>query len=233
MFPIGTDQLSISEIAKYWSREIMPPASKWEIAALLQGAWWRGEVIGIAPVDRLECLKRLFKLSEQNKNLGVVFIAGNSKGPPEIKEFVSGDAVIDLRPRIRIPSTNIAKWNEKLCREAFDALGSSPEAMPDVIPALSAIKINRAEFKEWIAKRGYACPTFWGNSKKVSAGGILGKRPRIKAYLKNTFPKGVPAPSLCPRKALQVDLIKWDKSLAPLDQGTLKTAIDEYNAKLS
>jgi hypothetical protein len=40
----------------------------------------------------------------------------------------------------------------------------------------------------------------------------------------------VPAPELCPRKALRADLLKRDPGLKPLDDVTLKSAIDKYNA---
>src|SRR5262249_46966665 len=35
-----------------------------------------------------------------------------------------------------------------------------------------------------------------------------GKQPRIKAHLAELFPKGVPNPAYCPRKALKADLLK-------------------------
>jgi hypothetical protein len=58
-----------------------------------------------------------------------------------------------------------------------------------------------------------------------------GKQSRIIKHLSEMFPnKRVPDPSDCPRKALRVDLLKRDRSLDPLNLGTLKTAIDTYNA---
>jgi hypothetical protein len=39
----------------------------------------------------------------------------------------------------------------------------------------------------------------------------------------------VPDPAQKPRKALKSDLITWDPTLKPLDEATLKKAIDEYN----
>jgi len=60
----------------------------------------------------------------------------------------------------------------------------------------------------------------------------IGKRPRIKNYLSNHFADGVPDPGLCPRNALRADILKADPSLEPLDEATLKSAIDEYNAEV-
>jgi hypothetical protein len=60
-----------------------------------------------------------------------------------------------------------------------------------------------------------------------------GKQPRIKAHLTAMFPNGVPDPAHCPRKALKADLLKRDPSLNPLDEATLKSAIDAYNSSRS
>jgi hypothetical protein len=57
-----------------------------------------------------------------------------------------------------------------------------------------------------------------------------GKQPRIKAHLAELFPNGVPDPAHCPRKALKADLLRRDPSLSPLDEATLKSAIEAYNS---
>jgi hypothetical protein len=66
-------------------------------------------------------------------------------------------------------------------------------------------------------------------SKAVGKRPALGKRPRIKRYLAEWYPAGVPDPAHCPRKALKGRLLEAEPGLKPLDEGTLKTAIDEYN----
>ena len=59
-----------------------------------------------------------------------------------------------------------------------------------------------------------------------------GKQPRILKHLAAMFPnQRVPKASLKPRLALRADLLKRDPSLAPLDEATLKTAIDTHNSK--
>ena len=60
----------------------------------------------------------------------------------------------------------------------------------------------------------------------------VGKRPRILRHLAVMYPKGVPDPGLCPRIVLRADLLKRDPGLAPLDETTLKSAIEAYNADL-
>jgi hypothetical protein len=64
----------------------------------------------------------------------------------------------------------------------------------------------------------------------------LGKKSIVKSFLRIKFPAGVPSPAEAPRKDLLAEI--KDK-LSPnhprfktLDAGTLKTAIDEYNAEL-
>jgi hypothetical protein len=69
------------------------------------------------------------------------------------------------------------------------------------------------------------------NSKPVPK---LGKQHRVIPLLAEMFPKerypdGVPDPAHCPRKALKADLLKRDPSLFPLDEATLKLAIEAYN----
>jgi hypothetical protein len=57
----------------------------------------------------------------------------------------------------------------------------------------------------------------------------VGKRPRIKKLLTEKFPNGVPEPGDYPRKDLRAELLERDPSLRPLDEATLKQAIDEFN----
>jgi hypothetical protein len=58
-----------------------------------------------------------------------------------------------------------------------------------------------------------------------------GKQPRILKHLAAMFPnERVPEASLKPRHILRADLLKRDPDLKPLDEGTLRRAIDTYNA---
>ena len=60
-----------------------------------------------------------------------------------------------------------------------------------------------------------------------------GKQPRILKYLSEHFPDGVPEPGLCPRHILKYDILEWDPRLDPLDEATLKKAIEKHNAGLT
>jgi hypothetical protein len=59
-----------------------------------------------------------------------------------------------------------------------------------------------------------------------------GKQPRILKYLSEHFSAEVPEPGLCPRHTLKSDILKWDPDLDPLDEATLKKAIEKHNASL-
>jgi hypothetical protein len=96
-------------------------------------------------------------------------------------------------------------------------------------------RLERDFFSRWFA--GPAAPVskakideFWPVTKSVPTSG---KKPKLWKYFQKHFPTGVPNPSLEPRKTLQGKILKWDTALSPLDLGTLKTAIDEYNKNLS
>jgi hypothetical protein len=56
------------------------------------------------------------------------------------------------------------------------------------------------------------------------------KRSRVKAYLADMF-HNQRIPDDYSRKVLRADLLKRDKNLYPLDDSTLKSAIDEYNVE--
>ncbi|HSR76462.1 MAG TPA: hypothetical protein VLN57_07725 [Xanthobacteraceae bacterium] len=88
------------------------------------------------------------------------------------------------------------------------------------------IFFRQDEFNRWLDRH-----RFQASPRRAS--GKQGKQPRIKIYLREKFADGVPDPAHCPRDALRADLLKWDKTLDPLDPKTLKAAIDEYNAEIA
>src|SRR5262245_33535543 len=83
------------------------------------------------------------------------------------------------------------------------------------------IEINADDLRYWL-KSQRAAP----NKQK-----ILGKRPRVIKQLAEIFPVGrVPDPGNYSRKHLRREILKRDPSLKPLDEGTLKLSIEEFNA---
>ena len=169
MYPIAEATLSLHDIAEYWSREIRPPASSNELLSILVSAWWSGELRSDSVHSRLQLLKIMFT-SKYRDDLGIVFIVGNDAGPPQVD--LPDD---DLRPQIRVPSSNTESWDEAACRDAFYALAevtkdSSINIYQRFHPIniyrefavfLPSIKVTYEEFDTWLRSRGYSPPTFW------------------------------------------------------------------------
>ena len=96
----------------------------------------------------------------------------------------------------------------------------------------SVVAVWPAKTELQVASLPEARTTEVGLKAKVSNATNVGKRPRIKDYLALHYTSGVPDPAHCPRKTLRSNLLNWDSDLAPLDEATLKLAIDEFNANL-
>ena len=160
MYPIAEATLSLREIAEYWSREIHPPASWQEIFHTLESAWWLGELRGNSRRTPLQLLKIMFTSMRHRDDLGIVFIVGDSAAPLPV-ELPNGS--VDLRYKIRVPSSDTESWDEAACRDAFQALAeiSSTESYREFAVGLSLIQLSYEEFSTWCAKRRFSIPTFW------------------------------------------------------------------------
>lgn len=69
--------------------------------------------------------------------------------------------------------------------------------------------------------------------KRDLAGASQGKTPRIRKWLEMEYPKGVPEPALAPRKGMKNKILEAHPYLLPLDDKTLRTAIELFNATLT
>jgi hypothetical protein len=157
MFPITKPELSFAEISQYWSPEL-----RWSrdmVQALLEGAWWLGEITGNSRVTRLELLKKLFKWMRNSDFPSIVFVTPGSAPPPETIELVD----VDLRPRVFVPSDHADTWSAGSCIPAFELLAEKPslEHYPEWSPGFHAMKINSHEFFSLIAAHSLPYPTFW------------------------------------------------------------------------
>jgi hypothetical protein len=215
---------------------------------LLERAWWLGEIHGDERFDRLQLLKHMFKKTRSD-DPGIVFIVCGETTPPEEKALPDGGVEVDLRPRVPLPSIDTNAWDTANCKEAFDALAgalahassqiSSAKSYRLVAPILISIKLTRSEFIRWVKVNGYDEPSFWaaGRRGRPAAGAGkrksgTGKRPLVIEWLQKRFGgEPVPEPSHAPRKALIAEAIKALPALGgSLDAGTMKRAIDEYDA---
>jgi hypothetical protein len=164
MFPVRESSLSFNEIADYWSREICPPASSNELFKFLVSAWWLGELRGDSRHSRLQLLKIMFT-SKYRDDLGIIFVAGDERGPPGV-ELPDGSFEPDMRREIRVPSGKIESWDEAACTDAFHALAKvtkekSTDTYREFAVFLPFIKLTYEEFNAWLRTRGYSVPTFW------------------------------------------------------------------------
>ena len=161
MLRIAKATLSFLEISDYWSREIVPPASSNELLDTLVSAWWLGELRGDFVRSRLEYLKTMFT-SKDRDNLGIIFIVGDDAGLPAV-ELPGGFLKVDVRPTIRLPSSNIETWDEVACSNAFHDLAqiSSIKSYPAFVIGLNSIKLTYEEFNTWRTNLGFSKPTFW------------------------------------------------------------------------
>jgi hypothetical protein len=158
VFPIAKAALSLLEISDYWSREIRPSASSDELLSILVSAWWLGELRGDSVHFRFQLLKIMFT-SMHRDDLGIVFIVGDDPGPAGV-ELPDGSLEIDVRPQIRVPSSDIDTWDEAACRDAFHALAEATQRLSidgyrEFAVSLPSIKLTYEEFNTWRAKRGY------------------------------------------------------------------------------
>jgi hypothetical protein len=171
MFPITKDKLSFIEIADYWARDPGPSTSEMELLALLEQAWWLGEIPGVTAVSRLQLLQGMFQAMRDRHDLEIVFVQGDHTAPTVVTELEDGGALVDLRPRIPVPMGDICGWDEQTCEAAFRALAqtSSTKHYPDFAPALGGIELAHQDFFNLCKMRGYAEPTFWRSSAKSSS----------------------------------------------------------------
>src|SRR5262245_40717284 len=189
MFPITKPELSFAEISEYWAPEL-----RWSrdmVQALLEGAWWLGEITGNSKVTRLELLKKLFKWMRNSDSPAIIFVTPGSAPPPETTELADGDLAVDLRPRVFVPSDDADTWSEASCVPAFEILAEKPSLQyyPEWSPGFHAMKVNRDEFLRWIADHGLRYPTFWKqtNDDATSVNLKRASEPMIEGEVRRTY----------------------------------------------
>lgn len=164
MFPLASDDLSFADISDFWSR-YLKTARPDELLALLEKAWWRGEIRGVATTTRLQLIRSMFRSLRERSDLGIVFVREGDKPPPRVTELPDGSARVDLAHFIPVPSGDVDGWNEQTCEQAFEALAqtSSSHSYADLTPFFASIKLPFAEFDRWRKARGFPEPGFWSD----------------------------------------------------------------------
>jgi hypothetical protein len=188
MFPINKSELSFGEISQYWAPEL-----KWScdmVQALLERAWWLGEIIGNSKVTRLQLLKKLFKRMRNSDFPAIVFVTPGSAPPPETIELSDGHLAVDLRPRVFVPSDDADTWSAESCIPAFELLVEKPslEFYPEWRPGFHAMKLDRDEFFRWATARGFPDATFWKRSYEATSAQLRpASEQMVKAAIRRVY----------------------------------------------
>jgi hypothetical protein len=190
MFPVSKPELSFAEISEYWGAELNLSQDK--IEARLEEAWWLGEISGNpTPPTRLELLKSLFKRIRINDVPYIVFVTPEDTPRANTKELGDGNLLIDLRPRVPVPSGHPDTWSEVVCIQAFQAMAqiASSEYYPEYRPGFEARKLTRNEFFKWIVKRRFWLPKFWEETNDQTVSDQLKQAPQriIEAVLRDVY----------------------------------------------
>ena len=154
-FPITKSKLPLLEISDYWSQEKDQRASKKELYACLESAWWLGEIRGCAAMSRLELLKRMFQTRDRYD--GILFVVRGDEAPRTSRNLPDGSVSVDIRPEVPVPSLDTDTWDEANCQDAFDALAQATSTVyyPEIAPGLAFIELTLDEFTRWLRGRGY------------------------------------------------------------------------------
>jgi hypothetical protein len=228
MFPVSADNLSLREIADYWSREIKPAATFIELLRLLESAWWRGEIVGEDGVSRLALIKHLF---QSGHDFGIVFVVGDESGLPGITEVPDGTVEVEIRPRIRAPSTDTERWNDTDCAPAYESLAATPvlASDPTIGPVLSGINLSHQEFTHWLERCHYGQPTFWTRMVANEDTSRLSDQPQSDASTSSPRRRGrKPEKLLQVKEAMKSDLLHQRLSVAELEEMLEKTLETRY-----
>jgi hypothetical protein len=202
---------------RYWELWLFEPLPIYQFAELL--------ALDSAATDRVPVLDRyLFRIIERLRaaaEAGETWLTGDTS--PLITETWSSlnlrNSAVAVRPR-----------------EAIAWMYRNPNARHLLPRVLAGMAESFAEPANALGADGgvFSDPLSQTVSRTSSvARASVGKRPRIKVYLAEHHPKGVPSPAHLPRKILRSHLLNWDSNLTPLDEGTLKLAIDEFNASIA
>jgi hypothetical protein len=161
-------ELSISEIAEHWHREIDPPAPPREIREEMIKAWLRRELPATGGPQPIEVLRSLHGTGDVYPVLFV--IKGDEPAPVSVPRD-DGGVDVDVRVRLPVPNGSPATWNDDNCQEAFEALAndwSETRFGPLAVGLMLGITIRVERFFEWLDKRGSDRPTFWTPPPNVS-----------------------------------------------------------------
>ena len=164
MIPLADNVLRLSEIAKYWARELGGIRTDSEIHAELLGAFWRGILPAITSAGggRMDPKRMLHAINLSREHPGFVLVERAGSIPPSKEEQPDGGVVIDLTRYIVLPA-DPTMWSDEIITAACEQLAEVPfEGFnPLVLPGLYALSATKEATGDFCDQRGYARPRFW------------------------------------------------------------------------
>jgi hypothetical protein len=187
-----------------WSPEGI--AGLWPHALTLKESFRRSPYLGIWNGD--EWLDFVYAATEVSSRLGI------PEGPAQARlRKLCADGEVRA----------ITSEAEEVCQQEPTIIPPSRWRTEDVdltVPSTHQVAVSEGDFRYWLDQQ----PSKPTSTPRSAA--ERGKVPLIIPYLKQMFPEGVPDPAHYSRKQLRSDLLAKYKNLAPLDDATLKRAID-------
>jgi hypothetical protein len=195
-----------------------------EAPELIPPSRWRSEDVDVVPQMRVAVSE-----SDLRHWIDLKVVRGDHKGPWEHafyseKWLIFDRAILEFADKLAIPPSAAEAQLHKLCASGvIRSIGGDPhtDEQPKPIPPS---QWHYEDYLEVMVSNIDFCT--WLNRQPAEPKPKVGKVPLIMEHLKEMFPNGVPDPAHCPRKQLRADLLAKDKRLDPLDDATLKRAID-------
>jgi hypothetical protein len=161
--------LSLWEVARHWSRELLAAQQPHELFNRLSAAMWRSDLCtgsdtaqSIVGLNRRLILLRV--VASASDHPGLYFISGGGGVTPATLNLPDGSALVDIRHRIMWPSadTGAVELAYQILAEATLADYSA-----DVAPILMEEVVTREEVGRYCDGMGYPRPRFWFAQTKI------------------------------------------------------------------
>jgi len=182
MYPISASQLSISDIARHWARDLPQHPPETELIDTLLRAIWTGEIRPLV-ADRSDDAPRR-ALLEAARKLGphpaVTVVERESDVPPRVVEHEDGSATVDLTVTVVWPAADLEQTGDRLERACAALSEIGEEAFSDSFrAAVHCLRVTRDDFLAFCATNGFGLPQFWSPRRQTRSSGAAASRCRV------------------------------------------------------
>jgi hypothetical protein len=168
---LNAPTLPLAKIAKYWSREIQPPAPEGEILDGLLAAFWRGD-LGTQEPDHLgppddRRIRLLRVIGDDPRHPELMFIREGDVAPPRVVNLPDGGAVVGIFTTVHLPASGmVGAAFDKAYSELASVQGDAFSGVTG--PILFQTEITREAFAAYCAKVGQKLPRFWFANQRLA-----------------------------------------------------------------